>query len=144
MVTTAGVAALLLVAFGYIAWYLYLVFGKRANPLFSSQYVSTAIAPLQKLAAKPQAETFAKLKASKPAQSPVKTKGLTKMTSKPARPSIMLKAAKTSKPSQTTVRKPAIKPQTATVQKPAQSHVMLAKLQAAKPAAKPSIFKRKK
>lgn len=153
VVTTAGVAALLLVAFAYIGWYLYLVFGKRANPFFSSQYVSTAFAPLQKLGAKPQAKAFAKLKTAQPAQ-PKKLSFAKAKTSKPPQITVQKPAqtklnniskAKTSKPPQTIVRKP---PQSQaifakpTVQKPA--HVMPAKLQAGKPAAKPISFKRKK
>lgn len=148
MVTTAGVAALLLVAFGYIAWYLYLVFGKKASPFFSSQYVSTARAPLQKLAAKPQAKTFAKLKTAQPAQPSSMFKAKTskpgQTKAKPAQPKLLFTKAKTSKPPQTTVRPQAIftKPKT-TVQRPAQTLIMPAK-QAIKPTAKINLFKKKK
>ena len=128
LISTAGVAALLLVVFAYIGWYLYLVFWKKVTPNVPAKSVSTAFAPLQKLGAKPQTKTFAKLQAKHPVKQPVTRAGKSKLQMKPqpktlpakSKPGRAVKPIFTTKPPQSHVK-------TTKLKQPQQSHAVVAK-----------------
>lgn len=125
LISTAGVAALLLVVFAYIGWYLYLVFWKTATPTVSTKHVSTAFAPLQKLGTQPQTEAFAKLKAGQSVKQAVNITPKSKLNTKPLPKSLTAQTKigrAVKKPPQSHVKSTNLK-------QPQKSHAVVAKAQ---------------
>lgn len=130
LITSAGVAALLLVVLAYIGWYLYLVFWKKVTPNVPAKHVSSTFAPLQKLGAKPQTETFGKLKAKQPVKQPVTQAGKSRLQKKPQPKSLPAqpKAGKAVKPI-IMKKPPQSQVKTAKLKQLQQSHAVVAKAQ---------------